>query len=221
MVYEPLVRALFPERCPGCRESTSAGFCAECAESFARVSEPCARCGLPMPVAACPRRLHTWHVSAVVAPFVYCAPLDRYVRQLKFTGARKLGRALALLLALHVAPEARAIDALLPMPLHPQRLRERGYNQATEIARALAGLRRLPLLQGARQRASPPQTTLDARARYANSVGAFAAPPQLEGRRIAIVDDVITTGASVNALAEALLAAGASHVEAWAVARTL
>ena len=216
------MRALFPERCPGCRESTREGFCAACVASFARLSQPCALCGLPLPVAMCPRRLHTWHVSAVIAPFVYSAPLDCYVRQLKYAGARKLGRALGLLLAARLAPELRAIDALLPMPLHAQRLRERGYNQATEIARAVARLQGLPLLQGAaRLRASPPQTSLDARARYANSAGAFGAPSRLAGRRIAIIDDVITTGATVNALAEALLSAGATHVEAWAVARTL
>jgi len=161
-------------------------------------------------------------VNAVIAPFVYAAPLDHYVRELKYRGARKLGRAFGLLLAARVAPAAREVDAVLPMPLHARRLRERGYNQATEIARAVARLSRLPLLHGARRiRASPTQTSLDARERYANCAGAFAVPARLTGRRIAIVDDVITTGATVNALAEALLAAGAARVEAWAVARTL
>jgi ComF family protein len=161
-------------------------------------------------------------VSRVVAPFVYVAPLDHYVRELKYRGARKLGRAFGLLLAASAARESREVDALLPMPLHARRLRERGYNQATEIARAIARTLRRPLLHGPhRLRASPTQTSLDARERYANSAGAFAVPGRLTGRRIAIVDDVITTGATVNALAEALLAAGADRVDAWAVARTL
>jgi ComF family protein len=222
VVYEPLLRALFPERCPGCRESTDEGFCSHCVADFRHLLHPCVRCGLPLPVAACPRRLNGWHVGAVTAPFVYAAPLDHYMRELKYRGARNLGRALGLLLAAAVAGEAADVDAVLPMPLHAQRLRERGYNQATEIARAVARSSRLPLLHGARRlRASPTQTSLDARARYANSLGAFAVPSPLAGRRIAIVDDVITTGATINALAEAALAAGASRVDAWAVARTL
>jgi ComF family protein len=159
-------------------------------------------------------------VRAVVAPFEYAAPLDGYVHALKYRGARNVGRALGLLLA----PAARMgdVDALVPVPLHPRRLRERGYNQATEISRELRQAFGLPLLLGGIERRGPyvPQTGQAAAARVRNVATAFAVVRNIAGLRIAIVDDVITTGATVNALAAALLAAGAAHCEAWAVART-
>jgi ComF family protein len=158
----------------------------------------------------------------VVAPFAYGAPLDRYIHALKYRGARTLGRALGLLLAERLRAEPLRADAVVAVPLHPRRLRERGYNQAAEIARTLARRLGLPLLSSAAHRSADrtSQISLDARERYANTVNAFVATRPLAGLRLAIVDDVITTGATVNALAAALAAAGASHVEAWAVART-
>jgi ComF family protein len=158
----------------------------------------------------------------VIAPLRYGAPIDHYVRALKYTGARKLGRALGLLLADRVRAQPIQIDALVAVPLHPRRLRERGYNQAAEIARTVSQQLQIPLLaRGIRRcRASPPQTGLDAKHRYANIADAFAVSRDLSRLRMAIVDDVITTGATVNALAGALAAAGAARLEAWAVART-
>jgi ComF family protein len=211
---------LFIESCPGCAGDTDSGFCAPCRATLARVAAPCGKCGLALPVARCPRRSGTWRVEAVVAPFEYKAPLDGYLHALKYRGARNVGRALGLLLAL--AASAANIDALVPVPLHPRRLRERGYNQATEIARTLGYQFALPLLlRGiARRGGYVPQTGQAATARLRNVATAFVVGRNLAGLRIAIVDDVITTGATVNALAAELLAAGAARCEAWAVART-
>ncbi|HEY8520427.1 MAG TPA: phosphoribosyltransferase family protein [Gammaproteobacteria bacterium] len=206
-----IVEFLFPECCPSCGGATPAGFCPGCRGDFARSDGELPLSGRD----ADP-------LAALVAPFRYAPPLDGYIQALKFGGARRLGRALGLLLADEVAPRAAGRDALVPVPLHLARLRARGYNQAVEIARPLAARFGLPLLlRGiARSRATPPQTGLDARERARNVRGAFAVRRPLDGLRIAIVDDVCTTGATLRALAAALRTAGAADVEAWAVAHT-
>jgi ComF family protein len=129
-------------------------------------------------------------------------------------------------LALLVAPALRVgaakVDALVAVPLHAARMRERGYNQAGEIARALARELALPLLQRGIRRCGTgvSQTSKNARQRRTNVATAFVVDRNVRGLRLAIVDDVVTTGATVNALATALCAAGAANCVAWAVART-
>jgi len=184
-------------------------------------------CGLPRPVSRCPRYANAWHPERVFAPFEYAYPLDHYLQALKFGHGRMLGRALALLVGRSLEPAlatgALAADTLVPVPLHRERLLQRGYNQAVEIARTLAaelGMR-LELAAATRVRQAAAQSRLGARARRANVAHAFRVRGNLEGRRLAIVDDVITTGATMNALAAALLQAGAERVEAIAVARTV
>jgi ComF family protein len=159
----------------------------------------------------------------VLAPLVYEAPVDFYVQSLKYRGRRPLGRALALALVTALAPEKSSIDALVPVPLHAARHRERGYNQADEIARALGTALDLPVLRRGIARHAPtaPQTAANAAERRANVAHAFAVTRPLRGMRLAIVDDVVTTGATVNSLAAALVRAGAAHCSVWAVARTL
>jgi ComF family protein len=212
----------FIEVCPSCGGSSRAGFCDVCAAELARVTDACGVCGLARPVARCPRQAVAWRVAAVTAPLVYASPLDGLVHSLKYRGGRRLGRALALLLLDALRDRGRSVDVLVPVPLHARRLRQRGYNQATEIARTLgAGLERPVLLGGVRRRTDHgPQASLAANARIRNVAAAFAVTRRLDGLRVAVVDDVITTGATVNALAGALLDAGASRCEAWAVART-
>ncbi len=109
------------------------------------------------------------------------------------------------------------------MPLHPARLKERGFNQAQEIARQVARRLAIPLDAHAcrRLRDTPPQATLKLKKRAANLRGAFSCDLDLSGKRVALIDDVMTTGASLHALAQAVRAKGATQVEAWVVARTL
>jgi ComF family protein len=217
-----MLEQLFFEVCPGCAEASRAGLCAVCAAALARVADPCERCGLARPVVTCPRRARSWAVERVRAPFVYAPPLDAYVHALKYRGARRLGRTLALALVEHVRASARDIDALVPVPLHARRLRERGFNQATEIARTLGRVLERPvLLAGVRRRgAQTAQTGRGAAERRENVAAAFIVERDLCGARLAIVDDVLTTGATVNALAVALLRAGAARCDVWAIART-
>jgi ComF family protein len=213
---------LFVEICPSCGGSSAAGLCRVCASRVARVRDACGVCGLERPVARCPKHAVGWRIAAVAAPFVYAPPLDDLIHSLKYRGARRLGRTLALLTVGALGERRGDVDALAPVPLHPRRLRARGYNQATEIARVLGTELGLPLLlRGVRRRTDAgPQARLPADERVSNVAAAFAVDRSLAGLRVAIVDDVITTGATVNALAGALLDAGAARCEAWAVART-
>jgi ComF family protein len=220
MVYGFL--RLFGESCPACGGPSGGGFCTVCAAGFARVAGACRRCGLAQPVARCPRLRSPWEVDAVVAPFTYAPPLAHYVQALKYRGTRSLGRAFALLLAPTLAHEDLDVDALVAVPLHRARLLERGYNQAHEIARTLARELGVPaLLRGvARRTATAAQAGQGARERRAAMSGAFEIGCDVSRRRLGIVDDVVTTGATANALAAALKAAGAERCVVVAVART-
>jgi ComF family protein len=213
---------LFFEVCAGCAEASPAGLCGVCRAALRRVADACERCGLARPVASCPRRGRAWHVERVLAPFDYCAPLDGYVHALKYRGARRLGRTLALALVDELRDAARDVDALVPVPLHPRRLRERGFNQAAEIARTLGrALERPVLLAGIHRRGmQAAQAGRSAAERLENVATAFTVERELADARLAIVDDVVTTGATVNALAAALRGAGAARCDVWAVART-
>jgi ComF family protein len=112
-------------------------------------------------------------------------------------------------------------DCLVPVPLHPSRLRERGYNQALEIARPMAARHKIPLAIDAvrRIRATSAQAQLPLRERARNVRGAFIARTRFDGRRVAIVDDVMTSGHTANSLAQCLRRAGAVDIEVWVVAR--
>ena len=221
MVYGNLGR-LFGESCPACGLASPGGFCGVCAAGLPRVANACPRCGLARPVAHCPRQDAAWDVDAVVAPFSYEPPLDHYVQALKYHRARAMGRAFALLLIPELTSMRSELDALAAVPLHRKRRRERGYNQAQEIARVLAGALKVPVITRGIERhvATPAQAGQGAAARRSSVAGAFRVRRELVGRRIAIVDDVVTTGATVNALAAALKAAGAAHCTVLAVART-
>jgi ComF family protein len=194
----------------------------------------CDRPGLPGPVDLCASCLADlpWVAVAETLPgdaFALCCcpwsfsfPIDALLRALKFRGERGHARLLGTLLARQRrAMPAPLPECVIPVPLHPLRLRARGYNQAAELARFAARELGLPLDQGALQRLRPTreQTGLRSQERVANVHAAFRATRPLCRARVALVDDVITTGSTVRAAAEALGAAGASAVEVWAVAR--
>lgn len=166
-------------------------------------------------------------LSGVFCPWAYEYPVDRLIRALKFRGDRSVAGALGTLLAMRVAARCVPLPAVLvPVPLHPLRLRERGYNQADEIAGHLAGrlsLRRLPQALE-RLHATAPQSQLPAAQRRANLAGAFHVPPRMRpvvaGIDVALIDDVVTTGSTAQSAAQALLQAGVRRVELWALARS-
>jgi ComF family protein len=154
--------------------------------------------------------------------FRYAAPVDRLIQHLKYHGRLELSRVLGGYLAQHLlALDDPLPDVMLPVPLHVSRLRHRGYNQSLEIARFVGRELRIPLdRQGARRiRATAPQMELPRDQRWKNMRGAFEVNGAFSGQRVAIVDDVMTSGHTVNALAECLRHIGAKEVRVWVVAR--
>jgi ComF family protein len=181
---------------------------------------------LPFAAAACGTCLaHPLPLAHCRCAVDYAPPWDGLIQRFKYHAGVDLAALLAQRLASAVAAhEAAQVDLVLPLPLAPRRLAERGYNQAWELARRVARGQRRPASPRVLQRwlETAPQAGLDRAARQRNLQGAFvvALPQAVAGRHVALVDDVLTTGASVGAAALALRAAGAASVCAWVLART-
>ena len=198
--------------------------CDACAGELPTLANPCAACGAS--AVPCTRLCRTCAirpppVDRTVCALTYAPPVDYLIGRLKFNGDLRVVPALAGVLCRAVAGVAAA-DWLTPVPITPTRLRERGFNQALEIARVLGRSNgvRLARMADRRPGAETPQSSLpDIAARRANVADAFEARGTVGGHAV-IVDDVVTTGATVNALARCLKAAGAGRVDVWAVART-
>jgi ComF family protein len=218
---------LLPPVCLGCADAGVGGraLCLACADELRWNRCACPRCALPLPAPAplcgrCLRRPPPFVRAA--APLLYADPVDRWLGALKFRNGLPAGRLLGELLVDGLDPDwLDGVDAVLPMPLHRARLRERGYNQAVELLRPLQRRHRLPLLLDGlhRERDTPHQLGLDAATRRRNLRGAFRGAPALAGRCVLLFDDVITTGSTVVEATRALLAAGAAEVRVLAVAR--
>lgn len=217
-------RGRWPQACVLCgAESTPGTLCAPCTSDLPWL--PASRCGVcALPVAsgglcgaciALPPRF-----DRVDAPFAYRYPVASLIHAFKYGGRLALARTLGEALAQAVSRDA---DAIVPMPLAPDRLKQRGFNQALEIARVVAAHTRTPLLRDAvrKVRDTPPQAMLPWKERARNVRRAFACDDDLSGRRIAVVDDVLTTGATLDELARVVRAAGAVSVAGWVVARTI
>jgi ComF family protein len=216
---------LFALRCLVCGEAGAHGrdLCAACHAALPWQGPACRRCALPMPQAGTcghclqqPPPLQEAH-----AVFDYAFPLDRLLPRLKFHGDFAAGRVLAQAMADRVAVLPRP-DAIVPIPLHRTRLRQRGYDQALELAKPLAHALRLPLRADALQRrkTTSAQSRLDAAARQRNLRDAFAGVDRTRlPAYVVLVDDVMTTGATLHAAARALRDAGVERVDAWVCAR--
>jgi len=155
-----------------------------------------------------------------LAVFAYAFPLDKLVQALKFGERLMLVDGLAECLARHVTHRP---DYIIAMPLHRSRLRGRGFNQSQELARHIANHLNIPLLAHACQRVrdTPPQSALKWKERGQNMRNAFVCSRDLTGKHIAVVDDVMTSGTSLNEVSIALRKAGATEISAWVIARTL
>jgi ComF family protein len=220
-----IVQSGVAQGCLLCGARSRAGLlCPACADELPRLAaERCPVCALPSPAGqvcgACLKRPPA--LDRTEALFRYAFPVDVLVQRLKYAGQTVVADFLAARLAGALAGQARP-DLILAMPLHPRRLRERGYNQAALLAGHLA--RRLDVafdpVACRRQRDTPPQVELPLQARRRNIRGAFACA-DLTGKRVALVDDVMTTGASLDELARVAKRAGAVEVVAWVVARTV
>ena len=212
---------LFGGACFVCRGSARGLLCTACqAELPQLTAERCPRCALPTPGGAvCGRCLADPPAyDATLAALAYDFPADALVHALKFRGELALAPLLAKLLLPQTLSEKA--DRVIPVPLSAARLRTRGYNQAAEIARGLAN-GRLDLDTCVRDEDTPPQMQLPWDQRQRNIRGAFRCRRSLAGASVAVVDDVMTTGATLEELARTLKRAGAVRVVNWVVARTL
>ncbi len=224
---------LMPPACVACKApvATPNGLCAGCFATLPALPHPlCTGCGVPLPVRAavetlCPDcRAAPFPFASALAPFAYSGPAQTLVLRLKSGGD-----ALAPLMArlMRQAGPLPAGATLVPVPLHRWRLLKRGYNQSALLAAALArhaGHPHAPELL-VRTRPTPPSRGLGREARAANVADAFAVPPSQRGRvagaTLVLVDDVLTTGATAAACAQALLAAGAATVHVRTFARVV
>ena len=218
--------------CVGCLSPVARhGLCQGCYNDLPWNRWHCRRCALPLPFPAanhecgeCLQRPPPFELT--LAPMRYQFPVAAMIGRYKYQGQRAFARPLIAALAqlagdtlLH-QPELRP-DVLIPAPMHPQRRRQRGFNQARDIAEQLSARLSIPLANNLvqRQRSVQAQRTLGRAQRLANLQGVFQAtgvsPP-----RIVIIDDVVTTGATARLLAQVLRQAGAHHVQIWALART-
>ncbi len=227
MLYNWLKNALLgPQPCLLC--DADAGYdlalCTDCRCELPANDPACSRCARPLhaPAALCGNCLRRPPpFAAARCALHYAPPTAALVLALKYRGVLAAAPVLGELLYQRVRNEPRP-DCLVPIPLHISRLRERGFNQSSELSRVLGRRLGVPVRPGVlvRQRATTAQTGLEARARRRNLAGAFAARDTGGIRRVALVDDVMTTGATAEAATVALHRAGVEHVVVWCAART-
>ena len=221
-----IVHAILPQHCALCGARTpNRLLCAGCDADLSHYRAPaCPICALPTQggevCGACLQ--HPPPFDRTLAAFSYHFPIDRLLHAFKYSGNLALTEILAEPLAQLAAGHPKP-DLLMPMPLHPGRLRERGFNQSLEIAKPISRWLDTPLTADACQRTrdTPTQAGLKLKERRRNVRGAFACDLDLSGKKIAVLDDVMTTGATLNEISRILKSQGASEVSAWVVARTL
>lgn len=196
--------------------------CALCGQSIAR-RPLCAGCLADLPWLRSHDVPALRNFAQVWSPLAYDYPVDRLITEAKFGKQMATARALGELLTMRLPAMLRPPDLVVPVPLHWRRQAERGFNQAEEIARGLCRQLDWRLAAGVcqRVRATPAQSTLSATERRKNLHAAFVARPLRPGLHLLVIDDVLTTGATAEAVAGALHRAGAASLQLWTVAHAL
>ncbi len=224
-VYRCLLDLVFPPSCIHCGR-LGTWLCRACAEQFSFWEGPfCILCGRPWdepgPCRVC--QAHSLHVYPIRSVFVFEGSVRAAVHALKYRGAASVASTLAAPMACYWQHQHMQGDCLVPVPLHPKRVAKRGYNQAELLARALGQHLDLPIVPHLlrRVRDTVSQTKLNRDERQKNMEGAFALAEEvdLSGWKLTLVDDVATTGSTLDACAEILLEAGAQMVNAFTLAR--
>lgn len=204
-----------------CREID---LCLACENDLACIKNPCATCGRPLPenVNLCGQCLKQQPAfDETIAPLSYEMPTTKLITGLKFHHRLINAKILGALLNKYLT-QAEKPDVIIPVPLHKKRLRHRGFNQAVEIAKPIASALNIPIdrFSCRRIRHTEPQTLIKAKLRRKNVKNAFRVNSNFKAEHVAIVDDVLTTGNTVNELARALKKAGVKKVSVWSTART-
>lgn len=218
-------KALLPQDCLLCQAASGRELlCAACARELPIANDACPRCAAAgNSGAVCGACLaQEPYYDASRAAFDYAYPVDALIRSLKYGAQLALAELFARALQRRIGP-VRGVDLIVPLPLHPARLAERGFNQAAEIAKFLSRHYAIPIdtRLATRVRNTAPQTGMPWRERQTNMRRAFACKRGIAGLSIAVVDDVMTTGATLNEFARTLKRSGATRVENWVIARTL
>jgi ComF family protein len=187
--------------------------CYRCAESFETINRKPQLCG------ACIKQTPAF--DETYAPFIYCDELRHLISTLKFNHQYKNARLLGFLLADYLKKTAELPELIIPVPLHKQRFRERGFNQSIEISKSLSKHLHIPIDTHSciRIRNTTHQIELPAKQRQTNMKNAFKVEHTIKSQHIAIVDDVMTTGSTVNELAKTLKRSGINRVDIWVCAR--
>lgn len=218
---------LFPPRCVGCG-SEGSFLCSRCKSALAHLHSPlCPRCGKPLPAGSYCYACKDYYIEieGIRSLFPLNGVLRQAILQFKYQNVKALAAPLAELMGEYLRVHHLHADTLVPVPLHPRRLRERGYNQSSLLAVELGRLTSLPVVEGAllRIKNTPPQTkTKSAEERRLNVSGAFSClGRRLRGRRVLLIDDVCTSGATLDACATALKRTGAASVWGLTLARDM
>lgn len=223
-------RVLYPECCVLCGKvcDTGVALCRGCTDDLACNSHACPRCASPLPPGSggmcgrCQQRLPPF--DRAVSPFIYQPPLDSLLRELKFERRLHHARLLGTAMARQIRDSGITLpELLLPVPLHRARLRERGYNQAIELSRPLSRILGIPIDRYSciRRHNTRSQSDLGFKSRRANVRHAFELRRPLAAEHVAVVDDVMTTGATLSELARTLKGGGVKRVDVWSCARAV
>lgn len=218
---------LFPQSCVGCGKEGDL-ICSACRRSLPRISPPlCPQCGIPQSSSIlCPGCV-AWQaqIDGIRSPFCFDGVIRPAIHQLKYRNLRTLAAPMAKLLNDYLTGSPMPGEVLVPVPLHQKRLRERGYNQAGLLARELGKLRSVPVVEDCLIRvryALPQARTATVTERRRNVAGAFSCRnDRLEGKQVLLIDDVATSGATLDACAAALKAGGVTSVWALVLARDI
>jgi len=233
-MFQKLYGNVIPNVCCLCDNTGAQGIdlCEKCQNDLPRNRICCLTCAAPLNIRLskssyrCGRCIRGRQlIERATIPFLYGSPVDFMIKRLKFSGETKYGRVLGELLA-NAIPTNRAVfpSRIIPVPIHNARLKDRGFNQAETIGKTVADRLGIPIERSVLSRtiSKLPQSSLSARQREENIRRAFQVVDgdRIKNQHVALVDDVYTTGATVNAIAAKLRAAGVAKISLWIVART-
>ena len=210
--------------CCGYQKTHKQGFCLGCYHDLPHIKTPCLQCGLPLTAnMPCTCKAEDWPFAACLSAFAYQFPINELLFQYKSQARLALCNSFAQTLIAQIKKQQHPLpQVLMPVPLHPNKLKQRGFNQSLELAKVLSKQLHIPIdyhsLQSTQQ--TTQQKSLNKQQRLVNVQSSYALTRPLSVTHIALIDDVITTGATTKTLAYLLREHGATQIQAWSIART-